>query len=275
MARPLRNDFAGALHHITSRGNNRGDIFVDDQDRLQFLAFLAETVIRFGRHLYSWVLMTNHFHLEVETPEANLSRGMHWLNGRYAQWFNPRHGRCGHLFQRRFEAKLIEGESYLLEVAGYIVLNPVRAGMVDRPEAYRWSSYRATVGLEAVPPWLRRLRWGQVSFRFTDFLGAAVYAGDPAPDPLLEAGGAEEPVARCCMTSGFERSTVVWQREGVRNRELAGTTFLRGQVGSGLLHDRGGCIRARPWDGPPHPAFAHLLPPLARVEKAAGKTVGP
>ncbi len=154
MARPLRHDFPDALHHLTSRGNNQGDIFLDDDDRLRFLALLAATVIRFGWRLYAWVLMTNHFHLEVETPEANLSRGMHWLNTRYVQWFNRRHDRCGHLFQRRFEAKLVEKESYMLEVARYTILNPVRAGMVARPEEYRWSSYHATAGLEAVPEWL-------------------------------------------------------------------------------------------------------------------------
>jgi predicted XRE-type DNA-binding protein len=111
-------------------------------------------VIRFGWRLYAWVLMTNHFHLEVETPEANLSRGMHWLNTRYVQWFNRKHDRCGHLFQRRFEAKLIEKEAYMLEVARYVILNPVRAHMVAHPEEYRWSSYHATAGLEPVPEWL-------------------------------------------------------------------------------------------------------------------------
>lgn len=154
MARPLRNDFAGALHHITSRGNNKSDIFFDDDDRLQFLSFLAQTVIRFGWRLYAWVLMTNHFHLEVETPEANLSRGMHWLNSRYVQWFNRKNHRSGHLYERRFQSKLIEKELHALEVARYTVLNPVRAGMVDHPRDYRWSSYRATAGLEAAAEWL-------------------------------------------------------------------------------------------------------------------------
>lgn len=154
MARPLRLDFAGALHHVTSRGNNKADIFFDDDDRLIFLEFLAATVIRFGWRLYAWVLMTNHFHLEVETPEGNLSRGMHWLNTKYVQWFNAKHGRCGHLYQRRFEAKLIEKESHLLEVARYVVLNPVRAGMVEHPADYRWSSYHATMGTQAAPGWV-------------------------------------------------------------------------------------------------------------------------
>ncbi|HEU5163040.1 MAG TPA: hypothetical protein VFV54_07840, partial [Thermoanaerobaculia bacterium] len=88
------------------------------------------------------------------TPERTLSRGMQWLNGRYAQKFNKRHKRVGHLFQGRFHAELVEKQSHLLELARYVVLNPVRAGIVDRPEDYRWSSYRATVGLEAAPSWL-------------------------------------------------------------------------------------------------------------------------
>jgi hypothetical protein len=98
--------------------------------------------------------MTNHYHLVIETPEPTLSRGMKWMNGKYAQWFNRRHGRCGHLFQGRFKGFLVEKESYLLTLIQYVALNPVRAGMVERPEQYRWSSYRATAGLEAAPPWL-------------------------------------------------------------------------------------------------------------------------
>lgn len=99
MARPLRIEFPGATHHITSRGNARGDIFHSDTDRETFLRFLAEAVRRFKWSITAWVLMTNHFHLVVQTPEPNLSRGMHWLDGTYAAWFNARHRRSGHLFQ--------------------------------------------------------------------------------------------------------------------------------------------------------------------------------
>ena len=154
MARPLRLEYSGALYHVTARGNEQRDIFRDDDDRHRFLRLLGETATRFGWNLIAWVLMSNHYHLEVETPEANLSRGMHWLNGRYAQWFNRKHKRVGHLFQGRFKGLLIEKESYLLEVARYIVLNPVRANMVARPEEWRWSSYRATAGLEEALPGL-------------------------------------------------------------------------------------------------------------------------
>ena len=154
MARALRTDFPGAVHHVTSRGNERRAIFVDDHDREMFLQFLGLAVKRFGWSLAAYVLMTNHFHLVVQTPEANLSRGMHWLNTAYVVWFNRRHERSGHLYCGRFKAFLIEKESYFTTVLRYVVLNPLRANMVARPEDYRWSSYRATAGLEEAPDWL-------------------------------------------------------------------------------------------------------------------------
>jgi REP element-mobilizing transposase RayT len=154
MARPLRIEFAGALYHVTSRGNERRRIFRSDRDRITFLSLLGEAAERFGWSVTAYVLMTNHFHLVIQTPEANLSKGMHWLNGTYAGAFNRKHERSGHLFQGRFHAKLIEKEAYFTRVLRYVVLNPVRAKMVERPEQYRWSSYRATAGLEVAPQWL-------------------------------------------------------------------------------------------------------------------------
>jgi len=154
MSRPLRLEFEGAVWHITSRGNERKNIFRCDADRIVFLAFLAQTVKRFDWFLRSWVLMTNHFHLVLETPQRTLSRGMHWLNTKYASYFNRRYKRVGHLFQGRFDSKLIERETHLYEVLRYVVLNPVRAEMVEHPADYRWSSYRALAGLEAIPDWL-------------------------------------------------------------------------------------------------------------------------
>jgi putative transposase len=154
MARPLRLEHEYATWHLTARGNEQRDIYRDDIDRERFLLLLAQTIVRFGWNLFAWVLMSNHYHLVVQTPQPNLSRGMHWLNSRYAQWFNRRHDRRGHLFQGRFHGKLVEKESYLLTVARYVVLNPVRAGLVDNPADWRWSSYRQTAGLEAPEPWL-------------------------------------------------------------------------------------------------------------------------
>ncbi|MEO8382610.1 MAG: transposase [Acidobacteriota bacterium] len=153
MARPLRIEFAGATYHITSRGNERKAIFRGTKDRENFLRLLGLAATRFGWSITAWVLMSNHFHLVLETPEPNLSRGMQWINGTYASWFNRTHKRSGHLFQGRFHGVLVEKESHLADVLRYVVLNPVRAKMVARPEDYRWSSYEATVGLAEVPPW--------------------------------------------------------------------------------------------------------------------------
>jgi putative transposase len=154
MSRPLRLDHAGALWHVTSRGNERREVFRDDDDRREFLRLLGRTVELFGWKLHAWVLMGNHFHLLVGTPEATLSRGMRQLNGDYAGHFNRRHGRDGHVFQGRFKAVLVQRESHLLEVARYVVRNPVRAGMVKSAEEWPWSSYRASAGLEPAPAWL-------------------------------------------------------------------------------------------------------------------------
>jgi REP element-mobilizing transposase RayT len=154
MARPLRIEYPDAVYHVTSRGNECRPIFRSNEDRKAFLNFLGDAAKRFGWSITAWVLMTNHFHLVIQTPEPNLSRGMHWLNGTYAGWFNHQHDRWGHLFGGRFKAFLIEKDTYFTEVLRYVVLNPVRAKMVERPEHYRWSSYRATVGLEHAPEWL-------------------------------------------------------------------------------------------------------------------------
>lgn len=154
MARPLRLEHPGALWHVTARGNERSDVFRDDADRREFLAVLGRTVTIYGWRLHAYVLMGNHYHLVVETPEPTLSRGMRDLNGVTTQRFNRRHGRAGHLFEGRFKAILLEREAHLLEVLRYVVLNPVRAGLARSAAAWPWSSYRATAGLVEAPEWL-------------------------------------------------------------------------------------------------------------------------
>jgi putative transposase len=154
MARPLRLEYPGAWWHITSRGVERRDIFLDDRDRRRFLSLIAQVIPHFHWRLHAYVLMTNHYHLLVETIDATLSRGMHKIGGDYATWFNARHRRVGHLFQARFKAHLIDSEEYLLQVARYIVRNPVRARLVPSATAWPWSSARATAGLAAAPQWL-------------------------------------------------------------------------------------------------------------------------
>lgn len=146
MSRPIRLEYPGAVYHVTVRGNEKRKIFCDDSDRILLLDLLGKAVDRFGWILTAYGLMPNHFHLVMELISANLSRGMQWLNGTYAQAFNRRHDRVGHLFQGRFKAFLVDKENYMLEVLRYVVLNPVRAKMVSRPEDYAWSSHRATVG---------------------------------------------------------------------------------------------------------------------------------
>lgn len=152
MARPLRLEFPGALYHVTARGNARQAIFLDDEDRHRFLAVLRQVVSRCHLVLHAYCLMENHFHLLVETPEANLSQAMRQLNGVYTQAFNRCHDRVGHVLQGRFKAIVVDRDSYLLELCRYVVLNPVRAKITRKPETYPWSSCRATAGLAPVPP---------------------------------------------------------------------------------------------------------------------------
>ncbi|MBC7220921.1 transposase [Candidatus Bipolaricaulota bacterium] len=154
MARPLRIEYPGALYHVTSRGNARQEVFRDDVDRRRFLEVLSQVIERFGWLCHAYCLMPNHYHLLIETPQPNLSRGMRQLNGVYTQAFNRRHRRVGHLFGGRFKAIVVEKESYLLELARYVVLNPVRAGRTRAAKDWLWSSYRATAGLSPVPSFL-------------------------------------------------------------------------------------------------------------------------
>lgn len=154
MARPLRLEFPGALYHLTARGNAQQPIFLDDTDRQQFLRLLGREIQQQHWRCYVYCVMGNHYHLVIETPEANLSRGLRRLHGTYTQWFNRRHRRIGHLLQGRFKSLLVEKESYLLELCRYVVLNPVRAGMVPDASAWGWSSYRATAGVQTAPDWL-------------------------------------------------------------------------------------------------------------------------
>ena len=154
MSRPIRIEFPDALYHVTARGDRREDIFDDDQDRRTFLSTVEQVITRFNWICHAWCLMDNHYHLLIQTPDGNLSKGMRQLNGVYTQANNRRHQRVGHLFQGRFKAILVDSDAYLLELARYVVLNPVRAGRVKKPADWTWSSYRASVGLEPSPPWL-------------------------------------------------------------------------------------------------------------------------
>jgi len=154
MARPLRLEFAGAVYHITARGDRQESIFDDDGDRFAFIELLAKEVSQQGWLLYAFCLMDNHYHLLLETPEPTLVQGMRRLNGVYTQAFNRRHGRVGHVLQGRYKAILVDKDSYLLELCRYVVLNPVRARTVGSAADWPWSSYLATVGKMTSPHWL-------------------------------------------------------------------------------------------------------------------------
>ncbi len=147
MARPLRIEFAGAIYHVTSRGNAQEAMYRNDKDRKEFLTILSNTCQRYNWYCHAYCLMDNHYHMLLETNTPTLSKGMKYLNGTYTQFFNRAHRRVGHVYQGRFKGILVEKERYLLELSRYIILNPVRARMVRTAKDWPWSSYRATAGM--------------------------------------------------------------------------------------------------------------------------------
>ncbi|RNC67441.1 MAG: hypothetical protein ED859_14510 [Desulfuromonadales bacterium] len=155
MARPLRIEYPGAFYHVTSRGNEQKDIFKSRKDREKFLEYLASATERYGAAVHAYCLMSNHYHLLLETPAGNLSQIMRHINGAYTTYFNVKRKRSGHLFQGRYKAILVEADEYLAELSRYIHLNPVRAGIVERPEHYQWSSYQSFTGQSKPPAWLK------------------------------------------------------------------------------------------------------------------------
>lgn len=188
MARPLRLEFPGALYHVTSRGDRREDIFLCDEDRLDWLDVLGMVCDRFNWVVHAYCQMTNHYHLLVETVDGNLSKGMRQLNGLYTQRFNRRHGLVGHLFQGRYKAILVQKEGHLLELTRYVVLNPLRAHMVNVLEDWRWSSHPIVTGQVAAPAWLDK-DWllGQFGTERSEALRRYrefVLAGTGLPSPL-------------------------------------------------------------------------------------------
>jgi putative transposase len=148
-------EYAGALYHVTSRGEGQEDIYEEDTDRRLFLSVLGDVCLSYNWVCHAYCLMSNHYHLVIETPDANLlSKGMRQLNGEYTRQFNKAHRRVGHVFQGRYKGIHFEKEWYLLELSRYVVLNPVRAFMVKDAIDWPWSNYRATIGYEQAPSWL-------------------------------------------------------------------------------------------------------------------------
>ncbi len=163
MGRPLRIEYPGALYHVTSRGNEKKEIFFEDSDREIFLSFLEEYHHRYGILIHSYVLMSNHYHLILETPQGNLLKVMHGLNSRYTGYINRKYHRSGHLFQGRYKAILVEKETYLLTLSRYVHLNPVRAGIVKEVSEYPWSSYPGFVNKR------KRILWVEYSWILSRF----------------------------------------------------------------------------------------------------------
>jgi len=210
MGRPLRIEYEGALYHVTSRGNERRKIFIDDRDRITFLDILKDYHDRFGILIHSYVLMDNHYHLILETPKGNLLKAMHGINSRYTVYFNKRHKRSGHLFQGRYKAIIVDKDAYLIPLSRYVHLNPVMAKMVERPDHYKWSSYKGYIGKKKDDNWVeyswvlskfnqnKKRAWQKykeyaeeglimkTESPFKDLLGQVVLGGDEFREKIME-----------------------------------------------------------------------------------------
>ena len=262
MARPLRIEFPGALYHITARGNAGQDIFLEARDSQRFLELLGEVATRCRWRCTAYCLMTNHYHLVVETPAANLAHGMRQLNGRYTQAFNFRHQRGGHLFQGRYKAILVDREAYLKEVCRYVVLNPVRAGLAPDARAWRWSSYRATLasgqgggGQGGRDPAGAAQDWLAVR----DLL--ALFAAEPEAAARIYAGFVAEGASGSTSGSAAGHATGLWDRlEGQIYLGAAGfAEAMRAQMGAkGAATEVPRVQREAP--PRPLPAFARRYP---------------
>lgn len=182
MARPLRIEYSGAYYHVTARGNERKNIFLNEQDRLRFLSYLETAYQRYGAEIHAYCLMNNHYHLFIATPSGNLSQIMRHINGAYTNYFNANWHRTGHLFHGRYKAILVDADEYAGELSRYIHLNPVRAGIVSTPKAYRWSSYQYYIGNGKAPQWLKidfilgyfRGRTANAQKSYRDFVHACI-----------------------------------------------------------------------------------------------------
>jgi len=154
MARAKRVQVPDLIRHVMARGNARMPIFLDDCDYRQFVYQLGDVLEEFSIVCWNYCVMPNHYHLTVQPTRANLSAAIRKLNGTYGMWWNRRHGRVGHVFQGRFKDQIVDRDAYLIALSTYVVMNPVRAGLVSHPEQWPWSSYRSTAGLSPAPAFL-------------------------------------------------------------------------------------------------------------------------
>lgn len=193
MGRPRRLEYPGAFYHVMSRGNGGQAVYKMQRDFASFLIFLGEACERYGLLVHSFCLMTNHYHLLIETPHGNLSAAMHWLNSSYVKKFNRQHQQQGHLFRGRYKSLLVDADAYLTWLSRYIHLNPVRGRMTAAPAEYRWSSYRSFVDRARIPEWLQT---GLVLSRFGRLRGAAQDAYRRFVEGTPE-GAPDAHIARC------------------------------------------------------------------------------
>ncbi len=211
MVRPLRVQFPGAFYHVTSRGNEKRNVFYDENDREIFLENFGEVCMSYNWCCYAYCLMDNHYHLFIETIDATLAQGMRDLNGIYTQRFNQKYSRTGHVFQGRYKAFVVDSDAHFCEVARYVVLNPVRARLVSHPKDWKWSSYRHTAGYTKKSNWLAEdailstfsqdKKDAQKQYR--QFIQAGI--GDTSPFDRIREG----------MILGDERFAYeVWERAG-------------------------------------------------------------
>jgi REP element-mobilizing transposase RayT len=157
VARRLREEVESGIFHVFARGNGKQAIYVDDTDRCTYLRMLGAAIEKHNWHCLAYCLMENHLHLLIETPDANLGIGMQWLHGLYAQTFNERHGRSGHLFQGRYGSVRVTTDAQLWALVRYLAVNPVKAALCERPGDWRWSSQGAVAG-SRLPRWLDHSR---------------------------------------------------------------------------------------------------------------------
>jgi len=173
MARPLRISFENAFYHITARGIRRENIFYSDRDKHAFIDKMNETFEKYSFICYAYCLMDNHYHLFIKTPFANISEGMHYLNTSYANWFRAKYKLVGSVFQGRYKSIIVDGDSYAVVISAYIHLNPVRAGIVEYPGNYHFSSFLDYVGKRS--PVVKRL---DVSFILSKFANREKHVGN-------------------------------------------------------------------------------------------------
>jgi putative transposase len=189
MGRPVRVEYPGALYHITSRGNEKKEIFLADEDRTKFLNILKDYHERYGILVHAYVLLDNHYHLILETPRGNLLKVMHGINGSYTGYFNRKYRRVGHLLQGRYRAILVDKDEYLVALSRYVHLNPVRAGIVESPEEYDWSSYGGYIGRAKKEDWVEYTwilsqfdrDWKRAAKKYKGYVGEGVFGVGESP----------------------------------------------------------------------------------------------